>query len=948
MTGPAATDPERGRTQRPGCVPSGTTGTGGTARRRPSLRPAPFTLFLLGLAGLGAALALARGLTHGPALHWDSVEYLGVARNLLAGDGFLHFDGSFYDLWPPLYPAALAAATLGVFDPLQVAGPLNALCFGLTVFVGGRFLVRRLHSPFLRVWAPVVLALALPLGEMAWWALSEPLFILLTTLALVRADGYLENRRTSSLLGAAAFTALAWQTRYLGIALAAAVGLLLLLFPGAPFRRRLRPAALFALVAGLPTALWLLRIGSVVGNRQSVDYDSGEILGDLAEGLSGWAEFDPSGWPLAAAALLLPAGGALLRGKAAGASSRFSWRPATVFGLFAVLYLGLLFVALMTGNTWHGVQWRFLVPVYIPLLVAGAVALDRLFLAAGGSRTAPTASGRDRFRGLLTPRRALGGLLALALSLWAGGQVGRTAAALSRATAADLFLPGGYSAEPWASSETLRHLRETPVPAAIYSNLTVPAYLHLGPSKSYYPLARPRPVGPASARQQAAAWSSRAREGAFVVWFRNWYSNRVFAFGPATLQVTPGLEPIADFPDGAIFEVRRGYQVPLPNPYRNAYDSIVSGGAGEPLARSVFDLYLGEDSLLLLREPCTGEDLRERFLLHYHPTAPESLPSHRRESGFENRDFPFDEFGVVLAADDRGIGGGGAKGVAILPLPRFEVARVVVGQWAEGRAATWQAGARLDFDRFRGAYEAIASGVRGAPAARGAFDLYLYPDRDRMTLAYLDETCAPEEAEARFFLHVYPASPEDLPPDPLAPGGRPRPFENRDFDFRDLGVRREGRCLALAPLPSWRIARIRTGQWVSGEGESWSADFAPPPGSANPAEPLDDPADDAADDATGRAVPEGPGRRDGRGMSGPAATDPGPARKPPPTGRPGTAGAGGAAPARPRFHRSPRPALAPRFARFGRWVSGEGESWSAEPVPPPEPPPRAGGPGESR
>ena len=684
-------------------------GTGGAGRARRSLfrslRPARFTLFLLALAGLGAALALARGLTHGPALHWDSVEYLGVARNLLAGAGLLHFDGSFYDLWPPLYPAALAAATLGVFDPLQVAGPLNALCFGLTLFVVGRFLARRLGSPFLRVWAPVVLALSLPLGEMAWWALSEPLFILLTTLALVHADRYLEHCRTSSLLGAAVFTALAWQTRYLGIALAASVGLLLLLFPGAPFRRRLRPAALFGLVAGLPTALWLLRIGSVVGNRKSVDYDAGEILGDMAAGLAGWAEFDPSGWPLAAAALLLPAGAVFLRGKAAGGSSRFSWRPATVFGLFAVLYLGLLFVASMTGNTWHGVQWRFLVPAYIPLLVVGAVALDRLFLAARGCRAAPTASGRAGFGVRLTARRAVGGLLALALSLWAGGQVGPTAAALSRATAADLFLPGGYSAEPWASSETLRHLRENPVPAAIYSNLTAPAYLHLGPSKSYHPLARPRPVGPGTARRQAADWSSRAREGAFVVWFRNWSSHRAFAFGPATLSVTPGLEPIADFPDGAIFEVRRGYR-PLSNPYREAYDSIVSGEAGEPLARSVFDLYLGDDSLFLLREPCASEDLRERFLLHYFPTAPESLPSHRREFGFENRDFPFGEFGVVLDPENHGIGGGGGE------VPGDPPAAAVRGGPGGGRAVGGGAVPHLAGGRPAGP-RPVPGGVRG-------------------------------------------------------------------------------------------------------------------------------------------------------------------------------------------------------------------------------------------
>ncbi len=52
-------------------------------------------------------------------------------------------------LWPPLYPTLLAVAGGFTFDPRDVAGPLNALIFGLTLFVAGQWLRRRIKSTFL-------------------------------------------------------------------------------------------------------------------------------------------------------------------------------------------------------------------------------------------------------------------------------------------------------------------------------------------------------------------------------------------------------------------------------------------------------------------------------------------------------------------------------------------------------------------------------------------------------------------------------------------------------------------------------------------------------------------------------------------------------------------------------------------------------------------------------
>ena len=876
-------------------------GLAGGRRRRSGFLPGGTTLFLVGVSALGAALVLARGAPHGPVLHWDSINYLAVARNLLAGEGFLNFDGTPLIRWPPLYPLLLAAAGFGVLDPLRVAGPLNAAIFGLTVFVAGRHLCRRLESGFLAVWAPLVLAVSPALGDLAWWALSGTLFVLLTTLALVQADDYLGNRRASSLLGAAAFTALAWQTRYLGIALAAAVGLLLLFFPGAPFRRRLRPAALFGLVAGTPMALWLLRnrlvSGSVVGDRD-VYFAAGEILGDLAGFLAGWAGFDPAVWPLAAAALLLPAGAALLRGRASARPPRFSWRPATVFGLFAGLYLGVLLLATMAGATLFGIEGRYLAPVYIPLLVVGAVACDRLFLAVRGSGNEAATPGRAGPRGRRLPRRALGGLLALLLSLWLGGQAGRTAGAVSRANSTDLALERSYYASPWNRVEALAALREHPEAEVVFTNLhpnNRVALYHVREGRGTIRGLPLREAAEGMGRGGAAgrgrngsavapvppllpevlpearlrAFFSGAPEGALVLWVDEWLWLSVpppgffHDYDRATLRLLPDLEPVAEFADGALFRVNRTAAAGPgsgPNRWRAAYESAFAASppeTGRPgfaaSSAATYEVRLGKaalpgfegPALTYRRAPCDEESRRARFFLHLYPEAVGDLRPERREHGFDNRDFRFEAYGTVLDGESSS-----PKCVAIVPLPGYPVRRIRTGQWTAAEGERWAAeifpeadpGGGPDF--WRAAYEAdrnsrrpVTAGPEGRPPG-ATYEVRLgsaaLPGFEGAALTYRREPCDEESRRARFFLHLYPEAARDLP----APR-REHGFDNRDFRFEEYGavLDRESsspKCVAIVPLPGYPVRRLRTGQWTPVEGEHWAVEIVP---GADPAFP---------------------------------------------------------------------------------------------------------------
>ena len=237
--------------------------------------------------------------------------------------------------------------------------------------------------------------------------------------------------------------------------------------------------------------------------------------------------------------------------------------------------------------------------------------------------------------------------------------------------------------------------------------------------------------------------------------------------------------------------------------YRAAYHDVAANGT--PLLRSDFDIYIHNGELYYLNadcEPLTASGIDLRVVLHIFPADPADLPADRREHGFEVRRFLLNHRASFF------------DGKCILRevLPDYPVARVRTELRAQGDPV-W----RADVDLPPPLRERIAAGDYGQPAARSDFDVYLRGDR----LAYLKEPCAPGDTEARFFLHIFPADPADLPA-----VSREHGFANLDFQFADHGGRIGDICAAERKLPGYAIERIRTGQFVSGEGQLWIAEFA--------------------------------------------------------------------------------------------------------------------------
>ena len=215
-----------------------------------------------------------------------------------------------------------------------------------------------------------------------------------------------------------------------------------------------------------------------------------------------------------------------------------------------------------------------------------------------------------------------------------------------------------------------------------------------------------------------------------------------------------------------------------------------------------FELYRQEGTLIYYRESCGVRDTGGRFFLHITPEDTGDLVVERREYGFETNEFSFGWRGIRFDG----------QCLATVELPDYPIASLRT--WREGY---WEfRGLPLVAPGFLRERAAALVGVE--PDFRGKFDLY-WRDGE---LTYRRESCVAADTAAGFFLHIRPVDGAEL-----AAERREYGFESRDFEFARWGGHFDGKCMAVVPLPGYAIAGVRTGQYVAGQGEVWSAELKP-------------------------------------------------------------------------------------------------------------------------
>ena len=236
----------------------------------------------------------------------------------------------------------------------------------------------------------------------------------------------------------------------------------------------------------------------------------------------------------------------------------------------------------------------------------------------------------------------------------------------------------------------------------------------------------------------------------------------------------------------------------------------------DPVARSVYRIRHEGRLLTYVRDGCPLDDVERestRFFLHVIPADVNAVrPAWRRPNirrhGFDNLDY-------ALWSGSARIDG---NCVAAILLPDYPIAAVRTGQYTDD-GVLWEANIAIGDDAPDYAI-ARREALAGDPIARSVYDVHLAG----RALTYLRDGCTDEEAEARFFLHVVPADEGDLPLHREEHG-----FDNLDFALVARGARLDGNCVAVARLPDYPIATVRTGQYDDA-GALWTVEFALPDG----------------------------------------------------------------------------------------------------------------------
>ena len=91
----------------------------------------------------------------------------------------------------------------------------------------------------------------------------------------------------------------------------------------------------------------------------------------------------------------------------------------------------------------------------------------------------------------------------------------------------------------------------------------------------------------------------------------------------------------------------------------------------KPLIQSTFDIYLHDNTLTYVREPCARADMEAMFFLHLTSVDVADLPDHRKQYGFDNLGFDFGERGVIFEG----------KCMAKVPLPKYGISEIRTGQY---------------------------------------------------------------------------------------------------------------------------------------------------------------------------------------------------------------------------------------------------------------------------
>ena len=450
-------------------------------RRAPDLQLMALGAAVLLIAAFGSWLVV-RITASGIRLSPDSFSYLGIAHSLTTGRGYafgfgipgLPAETSF----APLYPTELAVSDLVHVGPMRWAAWLNAAAFAVLIVLMAAAVYDLTRSSIAAVFAAAMTCTSrflLYIYQMAW---SEPTFFVWEAWSLWMLARYASTQRKRDLYLGAVATGLATLTRYAGASLLL-FGLVVVVLAGRrALMERLRDAAGFLLVAGVPIGAWLLRnhiVGGSTTGRSVAYYAVGSRRWHgVHETVGAWLSTlrlpGPVGdwWllPLLVVVIIVLCNPPRVR---AALRTRAGLAIAVMFG-FLPAYGAFLVISVSSAAPGVHFNNRILSPALIPIIIGLTLTCWVLYRA--------------------TPYRWLAYAVWGAAAVIAAGNSARVARVEARSMVA---APPPFTAR-WPASPLVNHVKTLPRGTIIYSNFAGQLFVTTG--RNVYQLPDPQlPAG---------------------------------------------------------------------------------------------------------------------------------------------------------------------------------------------------------------------------------------------------------------------------------------------------------------------------------------------------------------------------------------------------------------------------------------------------------------------
>lgn len=526
---------------------------------------------LLGLvAAIGAAHLLVRSSVHGLLFTWDSMAYLSTAENLAAGKGLRDYSYHFFEAWwPPFYPILLALLNLFGVSVLEASRFVNIVVFGLIILLTGHWLSRYIKSRSLVIGAAVLIMASPIITQIASYALTDTLFILLTILALLKIGAFLNQKKINPFVLSAFFASLASITRYLGITVILTATILILIDRNFSIFKRFKYATTYAVVSSVPLSIILginqIRTGRYAGRRHSTEATLLESIQQVGDTLSLWFYaseptkrwlisdylflLDPPGWVssylLATTISVLILGFFVLKSTLKFQSiSNFSTKKVQIRELappllFTLVYTtSLIFLTPIATN--QAIDFRYLAPVYVPILILIIFSLEQLL--------------RAKVQGWMhIAKLAATSLIVFSLMM----HIDRAVRSNIGTTAIAMGLQGQYVYEYSPNSPIIGYLNSNPINGNIFNNA--------GMNVLYQLTDIPAPVRyiPEGDTEYCLDWvesiadSTDSSDPTYIIYLDREHLVRSYCDPRELVSQSQYLIPIVEHTDGVVYKIER-------------------------------------------------------------------------------------------------------------------------------------------------------------------------------------------------------------------------------------------------------------------------------------------------------------------------------------------------------------------------------------------------------